>query len=923
MYLRKKIFALLFFVTAAFAFAQTKIENSKGLITGKLQNGMSYYIYQNKMPENRASVNVLVKAGSLQEDDDQLGMAHLIEHMCFNGTEKYDKNEVVKYYQSIGLNFGGDLNAHTGFDETVYKIQIPTDDKEKFEKGIEVLKEMTLKPTFKQENIDSEKDIIVEEWRLGQGLSHRITKVFQETLFDGSRYKERFPIGDMDIIKGTKRDVLKRYYDKWYHPENMAVVIVGDFDVKYAESIIRKNFDYKETRKFTPREEYKLKELNNNYVVFKDKEMTYVLLEMVARENKSFADEEERIKDFFKNILFENILDNKINDERNSGRNFIYEGSYYGMDLSKDRLNTFYTVINKNNIKEGIKTSVNIMKDLAFNGISEDELNLEKQNLRSSLENRNKNKESIENEALVAAIREVFLNKETFLDTEDMLKYYDEFSKNITAEDIRKTAQNFYEDNQAVILFAPDDKNISVPDKTELENIISETRKEPVKKQEVKNLNLNLDKPQIKAGTISQIQDMKEYKKIVLSNGIEFLYKQTDFEKDKIYIKLFKMGGSSADTDIMYLNSQFAPEIIGGSGAGNISYKDINSFMKGKEFSINLYINDFEQGAFVVSNNKDLKTALDYLTYTLKHPEFSETYYNITMAGVKEALENRKNSPNAVYSDKIIELVFGNNIRKKIIETEDLSKINRENIMNEYKNKFSDFKDFKGILTGALSEEKAKEILEKYFASLPVKKDSISKDVQYLDIKYPQGIIKEKVVKGVDKKTRVTLYYPLKVKYSQENSYMTETFKDILNISLIDEVREKLGGVYGISSKADLSRYENGILKIGFATDPKRADEVTEAVKKEVEKLLNGEIKKESLESIIKNYKIVYENNQKENSYWTAYLSEKSRRGADYKPYTPKEFEEKMTEENLKSFFKKIVDKNNYIQVILIPEREE
>ena len=259
MNIRKKISAFLFLLIFIVSFGQLKVENPKELVIGKLQNGMTYYIYKNKMPENRVSVNVLVKAGSLQEDDDQLGMAHLIEHLCFNGTEKYSRNEVVKYYQSIGLNFGGDLNAHTGFDETVYKIQIPTDDKEKFEKGIEVLKEMTLKPTFKQEDIDSEKDIVKEEWRLGQGLSERILKVFQKELFDDSRYGKRFPIGDMNIISGTKRDVLKRYYDRWYHPENMAVVMVGDIDVSYAENIIKKYFDYNETRKFIPREEYRLK----------------------------------------------------------------------------------------------------------------------------------------------------------------------------------------------------------------------------------------------------------------------------------------------------------------------------------------------------------------------------------------------------------------------------------------------------------------------------------------------------------------------------------------------------------------------------------------------------------------------------------------------------------------------------------------
>ena len=457
MQLRKRfmIFLILILSVFSFVFGEGEIKSSQGIITGKLQNGMTYYLYKNKMPENRASVNVVVKAGSLQEEDNQMGMAHFIEHLCFNGTEKYDKNQVVKYYQSIGLNFGGDLNAHTGFDETVYKIQIPTDDKEKFEKGMEVLKEMTLKPTFKQENIDSEKEIIVEEWRLGQGLSQRISKVFQETLFSGSRYKERFPIGDMDIIRGTKREVLKKYYDKWYHPENMAVVMVGDFDEKYAERVIRKYFDYDETRDFVPREEYKLKELPNSYVTFKDKELTYVLLETVTREDYSVAEMtgEENALDFFKNAIFQNILGNRINDEILSGNNIIYEGSYYSMDLSKDRLNTFYTVLNKEKIREGIKTTVNIMKDMAVNGVSEEELALEKENLRNMFENMAQNQESVTNEEIIAGLRRIFLNGDIFANNKDLLKYYNLLEKKISAKDIQKMAQDFYADNQTVILF--------------------------------------------------------------------------------------------------------------------------------------------------------------------------------------------------------------------------------------------------------------------------------------------------------------------------------------------------------------------------------------------------------------------------------------------------------------------------------------
>ena len=921
--MRKKISVLLFLLVFILSFGKIKVENSKELVTGKLTNGMTYYIYKNKMPENRVSVNVAIKAGSLQEEDNQLGMAHLIEHLCFNGTEKYSKNEVVKYYQSIGLNFGGDLNAHTGFDETVYKIQIPTDDKEKFEKGIEVLKEMTLKPTFKQEDIDGEKNIVKEEWRLGQGLSERILKVFQKELFDKSRYGERFPIGDMKIIEGTKREVLKKYYDRWYHPENMAVIMVGDIDINYAESIIKKYFDYNETRKFVPREEYRLKELSDRYVVFKDKELTYVLLEITGREDYSFLNAEEKAQDFYENLIFKLLVSNRVNDEIKKGNNFIYEGGYYDMQLSKDRLNTFFAVINKNDIQKGIETSVNIIKDIGENGVSYEELALEKENLRSIFENNLKNRDSLENENIIPAVRDVFLKGDVFADANQVLEYYNELSKNITPKTIKNRAEKFYKDKHSIILFAPEDKNIKIPSEIELKNIVTNAKNKIVLKKENRNFNLILKKPKITNGKIDEVQEFASYKKIKLSNGIEFLYKKTDFEKDKIYIKFFKKGGSSLDNNTMYLNSKFASEIVNNSGIGNIKYQDVERFMKGKEFSVESYIDDFEQGFIIVSNKKDLDTALDSFYYMAKEPKISEDAYKYIMANVKENLENRGNSPDAKYMDKVSQIFFKNNIRKRVISLNELNFVTPSNLKDEYNNKFSNYKNFKGIILGAITEEKAKEILEKYFASLPVNEKTEKNDYNYLDIKYPLGEIKENVIKGIDKKVKVSIFYPLKVRYSQENLYMAQTFEDILRINLIDEVREKLGGVYGISPKIFMNENENGYLKISFSTAPKRAEEIINAVKKETEKLINGEIKKSSLDSIIKNYKMVYEDSQKQNSYWLLYLDKKIKKGENYEPYSPKVFEEKMNEENLKPFFKKMIDKTNYTQVILIPEKEK
>ena len=922
MFIRKKIFTFLFLILSVLSFSKIKIENNKNLITGEMKNGMKYYIYQNKMPKNRAAVNVLVNAGSLQEDEDQLGMAHLIEHLCFNGTEKYDKNEVIKYYQSIGMDFGGDLNAHTSFNETVYKIQIPTDNKKTFEKGIEVLKEMTLKPTFKQEEINSEKYIVREEWRLGQGLNDRMTKLVQKEIFGNSRYGKRFPIGDMDIIMGTKRNVLKRFYDRWYHPKNMAVVLVGDIDVNYAKNVLEKYFDIETNREFTPSKEYKLNNLNNKYVVFKDKELTYFLIEMTTKQNINYTNNNEKIKDYFKNIILTSFMQNRFIEEAKSKNNAIFYGGFYNSDFNTDRLNTYYAVLSQDKLEYGIQQFVKILKELATNKVSETELELEKKNIKIILENQVKNKDSVTSNQLISKIRKIFLNNDIFYDANDILNYFNEISKEITTKDIKKMAEKFYNDKKVTILFAPEMKNVKIPTAKDLESIITKemSKKIPINKMDYSIPTLN--KPKIVPGKIIETNNFKNYDKIKLSNGITFLYKETNFEKDRIYIDLFKQEGSYKDSKKLYFNSLFI-DVIEDSGAGNINYNNINKFMKGKEFYVSPYIDNLQQGITIISSKNDLNTALDYSNYVATKPNFDKPVYGNSFTMTKEHLKNRLNSPKAIYSDKICEVMFNNDYRKRSMNLKDLKNISKKNILKEYRSKIGDFSGYQGIIVGAISKKEANEILEKYFASLPVKNKNELVEKNYLDIKYPTHIKKYKVIKGDTKKTTVTLFYPINKEYTQDNKYKILAFNGLLDIDLTDEIRERLGGVYGVAAITKFSEYENPYLKIIFSTDPERAREITEAVKDEIFKLVDGNINEKSLVSIVKNYNLTYEDNQNKNGYWISYLKRKAIKGDSYEPYSPQKYKEEITKEKLKPFFKGLINKNNYIEVMLIPEKEE
>ena len=345
----------------------------------------------------------------------------------------------------------------------------------------------------------------------------------------------------MDIVLGSKRNVIKRFYDKWYHPKNMAVVMVGDIDPKYAKEVITKYFDVKTDREYTERPEYKLSEMKENkYLVFKDKELSYVMFDMI---NVTPLDRYDG-RAYYKKLLFTGILQDRFIRKVKSGKTSLIDGGFYDSKYGDQQLNTYYTLLNKNKISEGIKESIEILKDLAVNKVTQQELNIQKENIRNLFELSVKAKDSITSSHIIKSVREVFLNDDVFINSSDNLKYYNEMVDSITPQEISQMAVEFYNSKKVSLLFAPEIEGVKVPDGKELENIIINQKKKAVKKGDKINYNLKLAKPKLVKGKVTKEKDLKTCKKFTLSNGIEFLYKKTDFEKDKIYIVFEKEEGT-------------------------------------------------------------------------------------------------------------------------------------------------------------------------------------------------------------------------------------------------------------------------------------------------------------------------------------------------------------------------------------------
>ena len=911
----KNFLFILLFTLFSLSLSGKNFENSKNLISGKLENGIHYYIYKNNKPENKAMLNLVVKTGSLMEEDNEQGIAHFMEHMAFNGTTKFEKNEMIKYLQSIGLSFGGDLNAYTSFDRTVYKLLVPTTPKE-LEDGIEVLREWASEATLSSQEIDSEKKVVIEEWRLRQGLAQRLGDVQKKALFEGSRYFDRFPIGLPEIINGADQNLVKGFYQKWYQPENISIIAVGDFDTNQIENFIHKYFNYQGTQKGKTPKEYSLKKLKNKYVVFSDDEIRYNTFTITKILDRDVIKDEKSMKNSIIDQLLFNILNTRLNNlQKESDTPFLQSLVYkYDINNSQDIFSAV-AVIKNNKLSEGITLLNNFLKSSAKNGVTDYELELEKENLINNYKNLVTNKESITHETYADSLVEHVMSGECFIDIDEEFNIYSTLIKNITTKDLNKRIKKIYKENSLYFLTTSTSQN-KINEK-QLEELIKES----------KNSNKIIDfsiKPVIltplktSLGSFTKETDGK----YLLSNGIKVFSKKTDFDKDKIYIKLFKKEGSSSNDYTTFINSTIAPTIIEQSGVGNLKPTDIDTFMKGKNFSISSYISDYEQGFIISTDRKNLELALEYMNYLIYEPKVDKIIYENTISDLKESLNNRNNSPQIVYRDKIREIYSGKNNRKLPLSEKDLTLISPEKVLNIYKEKFSNFSEYNLIVVGSFNEEELEKNLKTYVASLP--SENSKTIITPLDLKTPKNIVKEKIIKGVDKKATVTLIFPYNFKYGYEEKTLYNSFSQILNIALIEDIREKIGGVYSISSRTSLSpnNYGEDKMVISYSCDISRVDEIEKAVLQSLESLLYKDIDKEKINSVVKNYELSYNTEMKENSFWFNYLYQKIT-VPNYKLATPEEYKELVTKENIWKVNRKAINLKNYISVTLIPEKEE
>lgn len=850
--------------------------------------------------------------------------------MAFNGTKSYPKNDLIKYFQSIGLSFGGDLNAHTGFNETVYKLKVPVNKNldnllniSPLESGFKILREWSDSITLDENEVLNEKNIILEEWRLTQGLSQRVSEAKRKNIFGDSLYSKRLPIGTMETIETMSKDQLKYFYETWYLPKNSAVIAVGDFEEKEIEEYITSYFSDLNIRGDNSSKKTEasiIGETKDSYTIFKDPEIVSSTFEISFLKKIETINTTLTLKDEIIDLLWENILNSRIDIIKKQKDSSIFSGIAYSYRITpKEKITTFSARLDENKILEGINLVYENLKLLSTYGPSEFELNNEKNELLSSIKLSATNSNSMENEEYMSEIKNLFLYGDTFLNPEDNFKNLEKILPSITVSDIKNRANDFFYKNSSKFLSLPQKDNLNLITKEKIKEIYMSTMNNKIQNRNFSE-EFNLKISQKKPGTIVSKIENSEYSSYLLSNGLKVKYKNTNLDKDKIYLKLFKMEGSSSEDENFYFNSLITPFMMNSSGIGNLTVEETLTFMKGKSFELSPYLRDYEQGIEIISNEENLDIAIDSGILVLTEPNFDSRVFDNLKLNLLQQIKNQNNSPKSFYKNEILKTLNDNNIRRISITEDNLKLITEDSVKSIYEKNFSSYDNYNLVVVGSISPENFEKLLINKFSSLPIKNNNIS--FKKLNIEYPKEIISKKIVKGTDKKASVTIIYPFHLPYTFENKNFGEASSEILNTILLEKIREELGAVYSISSRSNISynNYGENYLSITFLTDWKNSDEVSKAVKNVVKEVLDGKYPEKKIINLWKSYELNYETSRNKNIFWFNFLYASFFSIENFKNLKPEEYKNIIVQKKLNDFLKKAFKFDNYIEITLLPE---
>ncbi|HRO85483.1 MAG TPA: insulinase family protein [Niabella sp.] len=898
---------------------------------GKLANGLTYYIRENKKPEQKVELRLVVNTGSIMEDDDQQGLAHMAEHMAFNGTKNFKKNEIVSFLQNIGVGFGNDLNAYTSFDETVYMLPIPVDKPENLEKGFQVLEDWAHNVTYLNDDIEGERAIILEESRLGKGADDRMTRQLFPYIFAGSKYANRLPIGLDSIIKTFKPDAIRRFYKEWYRPNLMAVIVVGDVDPAKAEAMIKKHFSgltnptNARERTYAQVSPYK----TNEGKVVTDKEATNYIISLAY---SAFPSVQATTVGEYKNDIVKNIFTTLLNyrlSELTQKENppFLFGATYFeSYARGYDQFNAITAVSDANAAKKGLSALMEEIERAKRFGFTQPELDRAKLNLKAGMEKAFKEKEKTESSRYVGEYLRNFLSNEPIPGIEVENNYYNELIPQITLEDVAGIAKLLQKTPEFFVsLMGPDAKEL--PLATDLIKVATDmAARTDIEAHEEKAVATKLLSKEPVAGKIVKqtVESRLGTKTWNLSNGTTVTIKKTDFKNDEILLTGRRYGGTSNYGLKDKYNAQNVLSVVNAMGYGDFSPTDLQKALAGKTANAGASLSGTQEGFSGSSSVKDLETMLQLLYLKATSPRVDESLYKSYVQKMKAQLAFMMADPQTAFTDTLYKVLYKNNpLGPGVPRPEDFDKVDMNRALEIYKERIENAYGMNFVIVGSIDEATLKPLVEKYIGGLP----SVKKVFNFKDqgVRPVKGVETLNVYKGQADKSMIISMVTGEIPFSDDLSLKASALSEILNIRIIEELREKIQGIYGGSTQVAVSKipYQNYTAMFVLPTGPDKIDTLLKAMDHEIESIKTQGPSLENLNKVKRQWLESRKTAMKQNSTWLNYiLSTKLEKKNVDRFLNYEKYVNALTPKGVQETAQKLFNGKNVFTAILRPEKK-
>ena len=933
----KKLFLLAFTILlSALVFGQpltydqdASLALDPKVVYGELDNGLTYYIRENKKPENRAEFYLVVNVGAVLEDDDQNGLAHFCEHMAFNGTEHFEKKEILDYLQSIGMKFGPEINAFTSHDVTTYMLQkVPIEVPENIDTALLVLYDWAGKASFEDEEIDKERGVIHEEWRTRRGAQFRMMNEAQKTIFKGSKYAERDVIGEIDIIDNCEYETLRSFYRDWYRPDLEAIIAVGDFDVQLVEQKIKDLF----SKAVIPenartREYFELPDHPETLVTVQtDKEAQYSMLQVIYKHDI----EKNKNMGYYRKSVLENLYNTMLNARLQEllltdDPPFIYGISMYtNLVRTKDAYIAF-AVAKDDQMDRALESILIENERVREHGFAETELERAKKDLMSELDKQYKERDKQESDKYVWQYYDHFLNNEPVPGIEFEYEFVKEVLPGIKLEEINKLAKEWITDENRVVTFmAPEKEGLTLPSEEEILGIVAgvSTMEIAPYVDKVSDKPLMQDEPV--PAKVSKVKKDKKLETVswTFENGVRVVLKPTDFKEDEILMTAFSFGGTSLYPVKDLVSADFASTITSMSGIGEFDQVELDKKMAGKIINVYPGISKVYESLGGNSSPKDLETMLQliYLYFTASRQD--ETSFNSFMSRYQGILENKALNPSSSLWDTVTVTMANYNPRVRPMTAELLDEANLKKMRYIYKERFGDPGGFTFYFVGNIDPDEVQPLFEKYLGGLPV----VSREENWKDngVRPPEGKLEKTVLREMEvPKSTVYISYTGTYDFDDyQNRMDLSALCGILDIRYVETVREEEGGTYGVRVRPIQKHYpyEHYQVNISFDCDPGNVDNLKAIIYQEIEKLQDEGPTAKDLNSVKENKLKTHQENLKENKYWLNKLKNQDFHNTDKSILTEyEEYVQNLTIESIQQAANKYFG-DHIVEIILMPE---